>query len=362
MSLLEIVKMPTSKNVIKQRQLMEEDIVPKFPCITILNGSAGSGKTSVVYNLLTNPLMYGPSYELMSPEEIKKEKEPKGYFDAIFLFIGSDDDAYDIMLKKKIILPQHRCLNPSPADLQRVIDQQRKIIQAEKNNMAKVPKILIILDDLISDQKLMKSKAMLHIMTAGRQINSSTIICSQYINSVPKPIRQQASYTILFKLNRTETEIICEQYCPRSVTKADFYRLLNYCTSDDENSRNNFMVISKKAPEDKRFRKNFMEYVVAPNTPSAPELKKNKKRDKKQAKDEEEFQELFDQPIEDEQFDVSFNPGEANKHEPSLPGESATSGVNLKTPKTTHSTYGKLASRSNLKRVGYQIQMTSGEN
>jgi pantothenate kinase-related protein Tda10 len=48
-------------------------------------GSVSDGKSTLVANLLTSPLMYC------------------GYFDAIFLLIGSLDDIYDDLIEKKII-------------------------------------------------------------------------------------------------------------------------------------------------------------------------------------------------------------------------------------------------------------------
>jgi hypothetical protein len=283
---------------------MEQDIIPKFPTISILNGSAGSGKTSVVYNLLTNPLMYGPSYELMTPEE-KRKSEPKTYFDAIFLLLGSADDAYDIIIKRKIIEKNHVSIHPSPDVIQTIIDSQNKLIKEAKGNINEVPKILFIIDDLITDARFMKSKPMLEIMTRGRHINSSTILCTQYINSVPRAIRQQASYTILFKLNRVEVSLITEQYCPPGVAIKDFQKLIDFCTKDDEESKNNFMVISKKAPLSKRFRKNFITYVIPPETQDPPELNKNKKLLKAEEEEEEKFQDLLDEPLTDVRFSLN---------------------------------------------------------
>ncbi len=314
MSLLTVKKMPTSKNDTQQRTLMEEGIIPKFPCITILSGSAGSGKTSVVYNLLTNPLMYGPSYELMTEEEKKKE-DPKGFFDAVFLFLGSADDAYDILIKRKIILPNHVCLYPSLHDLDRVIQNQKNLAFSENNNVTKIPKVLFIIDDLITDAKLMKSKPMLELMTRGRHINSSVLLCTQYINSVPKPIRQQASFLILFKLNRTEVAVITEQYCPPNVSVKDFHKLIEECTKDDEKSHNNFMIISKTAPLDKKFRRNFNEFVIPHDTEETPKLKKDKKIEKAEKKDQEQFEDLLDEPVQHEDFSINTS----NNLNPDMP-------------------------------------------
>lgn len=307
----------------KQRMLMEKGIIPGHPKVTILSGSAGSGKTSVVWNLLTNPLMYGPSYELMSDEE-RAKSDPQGFFDAVFLFLGSADDAYDILIKKKIIKPEHVAIHPKPEQIQEIINNQISLMHEAKSDINKIPKILFIIDDLVTDIKLMKSKPMLNIMTRGRHINSSTLLCTQYINLVPRPIRQQASFLILFKLNRVEVKVITEQYCPPLVSTSDFHHLIDECTKDDELSHNNFMVISKTAPLATRFRKNFDIYIVPPNTLEQPKLKRDKKLVDEEKKDEEEYRELLDEPLELDKVKFSVTQKEKGYSNPMISSKPST--------------------------------------
>jgi hypothetical protein len=312
MDLLRINKMPTSKDDVEVRELMKEKIVPSIHEIALLSGSAGSGKTSLLYNMLTNPLIYGPSYELMTEDE--KKDGMKGYWDAIFLFLGSCDDAYNLLIKRKIILPHHVCLDPKPEDIQRIIDEQLHIIEESNGKLGKVPKILIILDDVIANSKFMRSKPVIYIMTYGRHINSSTILCTQYLNLVPKSIRQQASYTMIFKCNRAEASILTDQYCPPLVTIKDFNKLIEQCTKDDENNHNNFMVISKKSPLDKRFRRNLTQYIVPPNTLKQPRLRSVKNKAVYEDEEDEEIQRLLNEPLERVPFEVSSNNGYKERH------------------------------------------------
>lgn len=270
---LDIQPLKTTKSGIIQRKLMEEDIIMKHPCITILSGSAGSGKTTVVANLLTNPLMYGKSYELMQA----KKGEPKPYFDAVFLMIGSDDDGYDQLIKDGAIMPNHVSKNPSPQDVQNVIDSQKALLQKANGDISKIPKVLFILDDVISDAKLMRSKPILELFTAGRHINSSTFIGVQHINLIPLAVRNQASYILSFKGNRREIETIANQYCPPLSTISNFMKLLFLATQNTDECKHNFLVISKKAPLEKRFRRNFTDYIM-------PELTKRFERKKTEKK------------------------------------------------------------------------------
>ena len=299
--------MPTSKNNIRLRQLMEKDIVMKHPCITLLSGSAGGGKSTFIYNMLTNPLMYGPSIELLENDEKGRPPKERPYFDCIFLFIGSLDDAYAPLIAKKIILKEHVKVHPTEDELQSVISSQKKLLHEAKGNIMKIPKILFIMDDLVSNQKLLRSKPLLEIFTAGRQINSSLMFASQYINIVPKSLRQQASYNVIFKCNRVEAQCFAEQYCPPQCSMRFFYDMLDHCTKDDEDCKNNFMMISKKAPISTRFRKNMNEFVQIPEITKTPHVRrKNKASDLDESKREED--EDLQKEMEKNYGEVEFDP------------------------------------------------------
>jgi hypothetical protein len=207
--------------------------------------------------------MYGLSLEGMEKElEKNPDAMPKPYFDAIFLMIGSDDDMYDHLIDQGIIKQNHVCHMPSPEDVQRVIDCQKAAINKAKGDMKKVPKILFIFDDVVNDGKLMRSKPFLECFVKGRHINSSTWMLTQYLNLCPKALRLQANYLFVFKSNRAELQVLSDQFCPPSMTKKEFSKMVQETTQDDEENKNNFLVICKRAPEDKRFRKNLDKFVT----------------------------------------------------------------------------------------------------
>ena len=244
---LEIVKVKTAKHNIYQRPLMEEHIIPHHPSITIIAGSAGSGKSTLVNNMLSNPVMY------------------KGYFDCIFLLIGSDDDMYDDLIEKGTINKQHVIKCPESADIQKIIDMQKKAIENSKD-ISKSPKILVIMDDLANNQKLLRSKPFLQLFVAGRHLNSSTFFLSQYLNLVPRACRLQANYLICFKMNMVELNVLTEQYCPATMNKKEFHKIVFDTVKDTKNKdgskKINFMMITKGGDDNKRFRRNLDEYIV----------------------------------------------------------------------------------------------------
>lgn len=246
-NILEIKKIFTNKHNVYQRPLMEQKVIPHHPSISVFCGSQGSGKSTLVNNLLANPMMY------------------KGFFDAIFLLIGSDDDMYDKLIEEKVILKDHVVKSPSPDDIQKIIDMQKFAIKNSKD-ISKAPKILVIMDDLANNKPLLRSKPFLELFVAGRHLNSSTWFLSQYLNLVPKNCRLQANYLFVFKCNRAEMKVLCEQFCPPDMRNDEFCNMILDVTKDSKNpdgsKKINFLMISRGVDENKKFKKNLDEYII----------------------------------------------------------------------------------------------------
>jgi len=264
---MDIEKIESKKHKIEQRQLMELDIIPRHPTVSVFSGSAGGGKSTLIANLLTKPHMYGKSLELLQPRKSGTSKKggkmppPRPYFDAIFLLIGSDDDLYDELISDGTIRPEHVKHMPTPSDVQSIIDHQKKLMADAEGDIMKVPKILCIFDDVINDKRLINSSPFMELFIKGRHINSSTFLLCQYLNLCPKSCRLQASYLFVFKSNRAEMEVLQQQFCPPDMTKQDFYDMVMMATNDEGEKKNNFLVIVKRAPLDKRFRQNLNHYI-----------------------------------------------------------------------------------------------------
>jgi hypothetical protein len=286
--MLKIDKIDTSKHAIKNRKLMELGVIPHHPSITIFSGSQGGGKSTLVANLMKKEHMYGLSYEGME-DELKRKKGKKlppkqGFFDAVFCFLGSDDDMYDHLIDSGVIKQNHVCHMPKPMDIQKVIDGQKQAIAKVDGDMTKVPKILCIFDDVVNDSKLMRSTPFLELFVKGRHINSSTFFLSQYLNLVPKPCRLQANWLFVFKSNRAELQVLCDQFCPPNATKKEFAAMVHEATRDDEQNKNNVFVIVKRAPEDQRFRKNLDKFIHLKRMRYTPKIK-NVKPSRKEVED-----------------------------------------------------------------------------
>ncbi len=270
---LEIKRIDTKKHKIWQRSLMKMDIIPGHPCISIFCGSAGSGKSNLGANMLQNPHMFGMSLEGVMPQKnpitgMEKPMKEEPYFDIVFLLIGSADDMWDHCVDIGLIKKENVFECPTEDDIQKIINTQNALIEHHKGDITKAPKLLIIMDDLANDAKLLRSKALKTFFIKARHLNASTWFMTQYLNLVPKACRLQASYFFMFKFAKSEGELLYEQYCPPDIDKKPFIEMCDSVTKDDrdENGKiiktNNFLLICKRAPEGKKFRKNFDKYIM----------------------------------------------------------------------------------------------------
>jgi hypothetical protein len=247
---LTIQPVETNKNKIFQRHMMTHNIIPKFSGVAILCGGIGSGKTTFLHNLLSRPEFYGISYE-----GLEEGKEPKPYFDYTFLFTGSDDDMYDQLISDGIIKEEHVKFSPKPEDLQRVIDIQAEMVK--EKGLEKAPKVLIILEDLVDDLKLMRSKALRTLFIKPRQHNFMVIIMAQYLRFIPAGLRRQAMNLILFGGDRKSTEIICDEFCPSTMKHNDFMKLIEQAQTPREGDMYPFLHINKRVKNCDKFRRNL---------------------------------------------------------------------------------------------------------
>jgi hypothetical protein len=255
---LKIKPVETNKNKIVQRHMMKENIIGRFPSVQILCGGIGSGKTTFLHNLLTRPEFYGMSYEC-----VEDGQKPKKYFDEIFLFTGSDDDMYDQLIADKILKEEHVKFAPTPSDIQLVIDTQMRGIK--KNGLENSPKVLIILEDLVDDLKLMRSKAMRSLFIRPRQMNMMVFMMAQYLRFIPSGLRRQAMNLFIFGGDRKSTEIICDEFCPSHIKQQEFMRLIEQAQEKREGDEYPFLHINKRVAVPQRFRRNLDKIIIIYN-------------------------------------------------------------------------------------------------
>ena len=89
-----------------------------------------------------------------------------------------------------------------PAELQRIIDTQFKVVEFMKeNNMRKLFQILIIIDDFADDASFTRNSTLLHsLYIRGRHIGISTITATQVYKAISSVIRKNITDLYVFRL------------------------------------------------------------------------------------------------------------------------------------------------------------------
>jgi len=217
----EIKVKQSNKQGLKQPRCVEDDILPKAPIGILAIGRSGSGKTNAVVNMLDNELLL------------------KGYFQDIYMMTDTNPDETlikDLKLKKENIISDF-----TEEDVKKILNENEKIIEQKGFNKSR--RILLVFDDILSNQKFLKSKTATKLASANRHYNVSYIMCSQYFKKVPPVIRTNARYYILFASSMNETEKMAEELCCANMSKKQFIKYFQHATRE----RYSFMTINTES-------------------------------------------------------------------------------------------------------------------
>jgi len=251
---VDIGYIPTNKDEIEMRHLAKEGITPRpYSAFHVISGRSGMGKSNLLVSMCLNPLIFG------------FDGSGKHWFDNCFVLSNSEDDIYDVLINEGVLKHNHIKYLPDEIHLKQIIDEQKKAVRLAKNDVSKIPCTLIILDDIIDNKQFMNSKYIKLLAIRSRQLHCVTILLTQYFNCVPKLMRMQASSLMLFAGNQLEQEIYNEMLCPAGMSSKQFDKMMEYAWTKTENDKFPFMHCNLRNPIDKRFMKNFNEYIVLPN-------------------------------------------------------------------------------------------------
>jgi hypothetical protein len=89
---------------------------------------------------------------------------------------------------------------------------------------------MMLFDDILSNQKFLKSKTLTRLATANRHFNISYIFCSQYYKKLPPVVRTNARYYMIFPSSMSEVEKIADELTPPRISKKQFIQYLQYAT------------------------------------------------------------------------------------------------------------------------------------
>jgi ABC-type oligopeptide transport system ATPase subunit len=217
---------------IPQTDLAERGIVPKHPFRLLLVGSSGSGKSVVASHLLRN--VYA------------------GYFDRLIIFspTAEEDPAYRGITKR-----QDYRKELVPREIDNLFQTQKSKVKAY--GKAKAPRMCILFDDVIAENKFMNTPAFMKCFFQSRHGSISVILCAQSYMRVPRSARLNATDLILFPASESEIIRIAKEYTPPHTKQKQFEELIKHATRE----KYSFLYIATLADEGQKYRRKFEAYL-----------------------------------------------------------------------------------------------------
>lgn len=233
--MIKINSVKTDKSHITQPKSCEDGILPKLPAGYLVVGSSGSGKSTVVHAMLSDPKLLG------------------GAFNYIVCF--SDVKCDDVL--KALDLPKDNYICGEDFTEDKIKNLLKKMEQNIENEGLKdcctKYKICMVFDDILSRQKLLKSDTFKMLATANRHFLVSYLMLTQYYKLVPSVFRQNVSGLIMFPSSLSECIKVAEEHCDPGMSKKEFLSLMKHATKE----KYSFLFINRKAEPGKRIRKGF---------------------------------------------------------------------------------------------------------
>ena len=202
-SILSIKPLKSNRDKIKVRPLMENHVIPSVGS-TIFCGRTGSGKTNVIANLMKNKQLL------------------QGYYDLVYVFCLSPCNM--LLDNCKDIIEKRMFTDGDPKKLAKIIKTQKEIVK--NDGFERAPKILFIMDDMISEPSFMNSRPLKELFFAGTHFKCSCFVTSQSYVKIPRSLRINCHFLLLFH-GITESEInrFSAEHQPPQLKKNQFINM-----------------------------------------------------------------------------------------------------------------------------------------
>lgn len=210
--------------------------VPPQNARVLMIGPAGSGKTSLLLNLLLNP-------------------ETKMYFTKLYVYAKDLEEGAYRFLKKELDKKKEMIENSGieVGDLYVFEDELEKVIPVD--DLDKKQMNIVVFDDFVGDagQGLIEEH-----FKRGRKKNTTYIYLTQSYFLTPKFIRLNCTHFVFFKINsRREMQMIASDHAS-DLTTDEFQELYKEAISEPHQ----FLYLDKNNQEkSKRYRKGFDGYA-----------------------------------------------------------------------------------------------------
>lgn len=240
--------MPSEKKHPKLIQKIEklEKELPKPPFFIIIQGSVGSGKTSLLYSLIKN-------------------YQNNNFFDVIYFYnrVSDSDKVWmDFENKKTGVDLFHNYNDSKLLELINEIDSVQTMRRAKNKRPLN---ILFVFDDMAYSNivRRNKSTALDQLVINRRHYNISLIITSQTYKALNQNLRtNNLSHFILIRANLKDLKNIAEDHNAGMVDIDDFITMYK---TVKEGGKYDFLVVDYQDEPTKIFKKNFNEIIQIEN-------------------------------------------------------------------------------------------------
>jgi len=209
-------KLADSRYNVKKNNLAAFNVVPNHPFRAMLCGGSGSGKTSLMMNLLCEKRYYF------------------GYFSKIFCFCSTyhSDDLYAVFRhcysEKKndtVIEVVDEFDKDTINKLDSILEEQKAFI--DNFGVSKSPRLLFIFDDILGEKSL--HKVLVKLLSKARHYNASSFVITQSYSQIPRSARLQFSNLFLFNPSPSEMEIVAHNHNNVYFDKKRMKAIMEHC-------------------------------------------------------------------------------------------------------------------------------------
>lgn len=220
--------------------LQNKDL-PGFPSTIIAVGPPGSGKSNVLFNLLT------------------REEFWKGFFDIIYE-IGPTVNADKLF--KSVKIPDDQKVDDPKEIIPKLVEWVDKQKMEVKNNSKNAPKCLFIFEDITAlRDTIQNSEEFIKCWTAIRHHKSTSYANIHKLTGLHRTCRISSMHILMWPCPHTEVKQAHHDFSVADLDYHDFLQMCKFAWKPEEGNEKPFLYINRYAPEEKRFRKCFYKII-----------------------------------------------------------------------------------------------------